>query len=167
MSELDINSRITDLANDDAGVRMTARAALVEMGHSAVPALVTTLHDPRQHVRWEAAKTLESIADTNAAPALVSALHDEDSDVRWVAGEALIRLGDAGLASLLGALIRHSHSVDFGRAAHHVLHDLAQRGHAELLTPVIRALDGPEPGVAVPPSALQALRILTFGNGAD
>lgn len=154
---------IVDLANDDATIRMTARAALVDLGQPATAALVTALYDPRQHVRWEAAKSLESIADANTAPALVSALHDEDPDVRWVSGAALVALGSAALPDLLGALIRHSHSVDFCRGAHHVLRDLAQQGHAELLTPVIRALDGPEPGVAAPPKALKALRILTFG----
>lgn len=166
MSDLNISALIADLAKDDAGVRMSARAALVELGHAAVPALVTSLLDPQQHVRWEVAKTLESIADPSSAPALVSALHDQDPDVRWVAGDALVRLGGAGLPTLLGGLIRHSHSVDFSRAAHHVLHDLAQQGHAELLTPVIQALDGPEPGVAAPPRALEALRVLTFGESS-
>ncbi|MBI2478887.1 MAG: HEAT repeat domain-containing protein, partial [Planctomycetia bacterium] len=84
---------IEDLAKDDAGVRMTARAALVDLGQSAIAALLTSLLDPRQHVRWEAAKSLESIADASTAPALVSALHDEDPDVRWVAGAALVALG--------------------------------------------------------------------------
>jgi HEAT repeat protein len=154
---------IEDLAQEDATVRMTARASLVDLGHSAIAALVTSLLDPRQHVRWEAAKSLESIADATTAPALVSALHDEDPDVRWVAGAALVAIGVAALPSLLGELIRHSHSVDFSRGAHHVLHDLAKAGHGELLTPVIRALDGPEPGVAAPPMALKVLQVLTFG----
>ncbi len=158
-----IRSLVEDLANDDAAVRMSARAALVQLGDRAVAALVTSLFDPRQRVRWEAAKSLESIADASTAPALVSALHDEDPDVRWVAGAALVSLGGVAMPSLLGALIRHSHSVDFSRGAHHVLHDLAKAGHRELLTPVIEALDGPEPGVAAPPMALKALRILTFG----
>lgn len=154
---------IEDLAKDDAGVRMTARAALVDLGHPSIAALVTSLLDPRQHVRWEAVKSLESIADASTAPALVSALHDEDSDVRWVAGAALVAIGGAALPSLLGGLIRHSRSVNFCRGAHHALHALADAGHKELLTPVIRALDGPEPGLAAPPMALKALRILTFG----
>jgi HEAT repeat protein len=154
---------VGDLANDDAAVRMSARAALVQLGDRAVAALVTSLLDPRQHARWEAAKTLESIADASTAPALVSALHDEDPDVRWVAGAALAAIGGAALPSLLDGLIRHSHSVDFCRAAHHALHDLAKAGHGKLLTPVIQALDGPEPGVAAPSMALKALRILTFG----
>jgi HEAT repeat protein len=155
---------IEDLAKEDATARMTARTALVDLGRPATAALVTSLLDPRQHVRWEAAKSLESIADASTAPALVSALHDEDPDVRWVAGAALVAIGGTALPSLLGGLIRHSRSVDFCRGAHHALRDLADAGHRELLTPVIRALDGPEPGVAAPPMALKALRILTFGD---
>ena len=155
MSDSNISALIADLAKEDAGVRMSARAALVELGHAAVPALATTLLDPQQHVRWEAAKTLESIADPSTATALVSALHDQDPDVRWVAGEALVGLGGASLPALLAGLIRHSHSVDFSRGAHHVLHDLARQGHAKLLTPVIQALDGPEPGVAAPPRSVK------------
>ena len=161
-----VSSLIADLAREDPGLRIHAREALVALGDSAIEALVTTLHDPRQHVRWEAAKTLETIADASTAPALVAALHDDDPDVRWVAGEALVKLGTDGLPSLLGALIRHSDSLEFSRGVHHVLHDLAKQGHAELLTPVIRALDGPEPGVAAPPTALKALRVLTFGEAS-
>ena len=156
---------IADLANDDAGVRMAARAGLAEVGPAAVEALNVSLLDPQQHVRWEAAKTLEAIADVSAATALVAALHDEDADVRWVAGEALVALGGGALPPLLSELIRHSHSSDFCRGAHHVLHDLAKAGHGELLSPVIQALDGPEPGVAAPPMAFKLLQFLTFGTG--
>ena len=60
------------------------------IGKPAVPGLIECLYDPREHVRWEAAKTLSAIADPLTASALVTALEDEHEDVRWVSGEALV-----------------------------------------------------------------------------
>lgn len=158
----EIRDLLVQLDSDDAATRLAARTKLTEVGSAAAEGLRTCLYDPKQHVRWEAAKTLSAIVDPLAAPALVHALDDDDQDVRWVAGEALIGLGKAGLPALLMGLIRHSGSVDFLRAAHHVLHDLTQKHTDVSLQALLDALDGAEPEVAAPPTALTVLRSLTI-----
>ena len=161
----EVRDLLSQLESDDAATRLAARTKLGEIGTAAGEGLRTCLYDPQQHVRWEAAKTLAVIADPLAAPALVHALDDEDPDVRWVAGEALIALGKTGLPALLMGLIRHSNSVGFLRAAHHVLHDLAPKHSDVPLSEVLSAIDAAEPAIAAPPTALTVLRSLTIEVG--
>ncbi len=152
---------IESLASDDAVVRQQARDQLVASGGQQVTrALVGELVHPLRQVRWEAAKALTAIADPVAAPGLMNALEDEDEDVRWVAGEGLIALGGVGLQTVLNGLTKRAMSVDFCRGAHHVLHDLRERGYAETVAPVVKALDSSEPQVTAPPAALSALLVL-------
>ena len=77
-------SRLTgQLADQDAVVREQPREELIQIGgHDVTRALVTALIDPRTHVRWEAAKSLQAIADPVAAAALMHVLDDDDADVR-------------------------------------------------------------------------------------
>jgi hypothetical protein len=153
-----IDVLIEHLADSDSTRRQEAREKLAVMGSAAVPALVESLYDPREHVRWEAAKTLEAIRDPLTAAALVTALEDENEDVRWVAGEALVALKDAALAPLLHALIKRSSSFWLCKGAHHVLHELAKHPRRRpLLAPVLEALTSTEPGISTPPAALTAL----------
>lgn len=159
-SRADIISWVSELESEDPAVRIKARESLSKAGSDAVSLLATCLYDPRQHVRWEAAKTLESIGDASAAPALAAALNDDDEDVRWVAGKALIALKADALPSLLMGVVRHSDSVELCRAAHHVLHDLLQKHPSDELKRVIEALDSSEPAVTAPPAAWAALRAL-------
>jgi HEAT repeat protein len=129
------------------------------MGSAAVPALTTLLHDPQQHVRWEAAKALTEIADPSSAERLVAALGDEDTDVRWVVGEALVALGQEAIAPLLRCLTRSDLTGGVYRGAHHVLRHLVKRGvGSPSLEAVIQSLDQLEPEVAVPPAAAKALQ---------
>jgi len=150
---------LTDqLAEEDSVRRQDARNTLAEIGGPAVPALVESLYDPRDQVRWESGKTLEANADPLTAPALVAALDDDNEDVRWVAGEALTAIGDAAVAPLLYALIRRASSYGFCKGAHHVLRDLARKeSRRALLVPVLQSLEQIEPGVSAPPAALTAL----------
>lgn len=153
-----LTSSVASLASDDPVVRQKARDRLVEMGgHEVTRAMVRELVDPRQHVRWEAAKTLTAIADPVAAPGLMHALEDEDSDVRWVAGEGLIALGKDGLLTVLNGLTKRAMSLSFRKAAHHVLHDLRKQGYAEVVAPVLKALESSQPEVTAPPAAYGAL----------
>ncbi|RMG38363.1 MAG: HEAT repeat domain-containing protein [Planctomycetota bacterium] len=149
---------IQDLHSSDPVVRQNAREELVRRdGPQVVRALVVELTDPRQQVRWEAAKALGEIADPVAAPALVNELADEDPDVRWVAGEGLIAMGEAGLLTVLSELPKRAASVAFREGAHHVLHELKNERNAAVVQPVLDALRGPEPGVNAPPVAADAL----------
>src|SRR5262245_59893803 len=96
---------IAELGDRDATVRENARHQLIRHQSPEVTReLVTALIDPSPHVRWEAAKALQSIADPVAAPALMHALDDDRDDVRWVAAEALIALGKIGQLTVLSGL---------------------------------------------------------------
>ena len=144
-------------------IRQTARDELVLLdGHEVTRALVAELIDPRAHVRWEAAKALAAIADPIAAHGLTHALDDEDRDVRWVAAEGLIVLGKTGLMTVLSGLTK--------RAVHRFLPERpscfvgnASCGYADVVAPVLGALEGPEPGVGAPPAAIIALVALKQG----
>ena len=165
----EVGARVADLANDDGSVRKAARVALVRIGHPAVGALVAALADPRRQVRWEAAMTLEWIADPDAAPALAGALRDRDFSVRWLAAKGVVALGPAGLVPLLQALVAHSDSYALRESAQHVLHDLSNRGGRRvraLLKPLLAALDDIEPVVEVPPAATAVLRALSRSRSA-
>ena len=83
---------------------------MVDIGHAAVIPLLRTLKNPIEHVRWEAAKTLDAIGDPAAADALVEALDDASDDVRWVAAQALIALGWDAAKQVLISLLRNADS---------------------------------------------------------
>jgi HEAT repeat protein len=160
-SNEELNRLVADLGSDSALVRREARSALVAIGADAVPPLLSALDAPKQHVRWEAAKTLAEIADPAAAERLVAALADKDSDVRWVVGAALIALGRATLRPLLSTLTQADLPEDMYQGAHHVLHDLAKHDRlAPQLKPVLDAFKEPEPQVAVPLAAAAVLKDL-------
>ena len=157
-----VEKLVADLASQDATARQHARAALEKIGTATVPSLLQALGAPQQHMRWEAAKALAQIRDPSAADRLIGALGDKNSDVRWVVGEALIALRAAAAKPLLVALTKSELSDEFYRAAHHVLHELAGFGDlAPKLAPVIQAIDQPEPEMAVPLAAAEALKDFT------
>ena len=155
------SSAIADLARDDPLVRVRARHWLEAIGRPAVPALIEALADPSSQVRWEAAKALGRMGDPAAAPSLVRALQDRGFGVRWLAADGLIALGPAGLVPLLQALVKRSGSVWLRQGAHRVLHELARGQLKDVLQPVVAALEGIEPSLAVPPAAEAALEALT------
>jgi HEAT repeat protein len=104
---------------------------------------------------------LTEIRDPAAAERLVVALGDKDPDVRWVVAEALIALRRPAMKPLLKALTRSDGPEGLYEGAHHVLHALAKhRDLAGALTPVIAALDQPEPELAVPLAAEKVVRDL-------
>ena len=156
-----VNQLIEQLHSHDWKLREHARWQLVTLRELAVFPLIDALEYPDWHVRWEAAKALHDIADARAAPALVRALRDRRFGVRWLASDALIALREAGLPALLEALIHNGDSIFLRNGAHHVLSDLS-RGHvsreiAEILKPVVKALEGVESSMVVPLAARGAL----------
>jgi HEAT repeat protein len=158
-SQPNVDRLVDNLGGKDPVQRREARAALTQIGSPAVPQLLSALQSAHQHVRWEAAKTLGEIADPAAARGLVLALGDKDNDVRWVVAEALIALGREAIKPLLTMLTQSDPVHRLYQGAHHVLHDLAQRPDlAFLLEPVLKAFKEPEPGVAVPVAAAEALK---------
>ena len=158
MNQTEIDQLIMELGSEEPTARQAARDSLVSQADPDVTRmLVAELVDPHQHVRWEVAKALTAIADPVAAHGLLHALEDEDQDVRWVAAEGLIALRETGLLTVLSGLTRRARSSEFCRCAHHVLHDLKQLFHADVIDPVLEALDANEPEVAAPVAAYRAL----------
>jgi HEAT repeat protein len=161
-----IRSLLAELESADPVQREVARFSLINIGTTEVTAaLVAELLDPRQHVRWEAAKALCAVRDPISAPALLEALDDNDPDVRWVAGEGLIALGRTGLLAALHGLTKHARSPAFRKGAHHVLRDLYHQGESSaILAPVIAALEQGDPSITTPPTAYHALMALKVGS---
>ena len=155
-----IASLVAALADGSGSIRQKAREALVQIGSPAVPALVAALGSHEAQVRWEAAKALHDLADPASAGVLVAALEDTSFDVRWLAAEGLALIGRKALEPLLAALADHGDAIWLREGAHHVLKAAARRGLAELVSPVVAALEGMEPGLVTPPAAQAALKAL-------
>jgi HEAT repeat protein len=138
-----VESLMDMLANKEGVIRQKAREALVALGKPAVSSLIQALQNSTlDQVRWEAAKTLESISDTGSMPSLVKALEDSNSDVAWVAADALKTFKKAAWPPLLQALIKSkAESVALRKGAHHVLVDQKEEGFNELLSTLLKALE--------------------------
>jgi len=160
-----MNALVADLGSRDGLVRVRARKCLVAIGGRAVGSLIEVLTNPKEVVRWEAAKALGQIHDPAAAQALVGALEDEMFDVRWLAAEGLGAIGCKALVPLLQALSRHPDSVWLRGGAHHVLSKLAAKCIEDVWRPVLAALENVEPLVEVPFAAKAALDRLKTGEG--
>jgi HEAT repeat protein len=145
----DVQSTIAALRGTNPADRQHARERLIAIGRPAVAPLVRLLDDPHHQVRWEVVKTLAAIGDPAAAPALTEALEDEAADVRWVAAHALIDLGHEAVRPLLSALAYRASSPELLEGAHHVLSRLYWLDSPKLVKPVLAALDGPAPQMAV------------------
>lgn len=155
-----IRSLIQALSSDSPMKRVHAANSLEQFGKATIPFLSQALTDPRDTVRWEAAKVLTRMHEPIAAPALVRALEDESTGVRWQAAEGLIALGKEGLVPLLQTLIRQSDSVRLRQGAHHVLRSFAEGPYNKGLTQVVEALESPAPIMALPVAAFDALKKL-------
>jgi HEAT repeat protein len=123
-----IRGLVKRLNDDDWKKRHQAREDLEKIGEPATPMLIESLSHPEQRVRWEAAKALVAISAPEAAPALAKSLMDDNFEVKWLAAEALIALQQEGLSAVLQGLIDNPDSVSFKHGAHHVLHDLNEKG---------------------------------------
>lgn len=104
-----ITPLVEKLIDTNARARLQAHDALVDLGVSAVPSLLETLHSPDIELRWRSAWVLGDMA-TEASPAiaaLTEALQDEDGQVRMYAVLALGSIGTpakSAVPSLMAAL---------------------------------------------------------------
>ena len=151
---------IAALRLDDSAQRVYARKALVVMGPQAVPALTEALFAPESSVRWEAATALLEMADPSSAAALVQALDDEEVGIRWLASEALIKLGANAVPHVLQGLIEHEMTANFREGCERVLRHVANPELAQVIEPVLAALQDAAPDVQAPISARKALDAL-------
>jgi HEAT repeat protein len=106
-----IKSLVADLGSKDGQVRARARLSLVAIGEPAVVPLVEALANPKEWVRWEAAKALGLInvpwhrhADPATIRALIVDLGSKDGMVRVRARKSLVAIGKPAVGSLVEAL---------------------------------------------------------------
>jgi len=147
---------IEALGSDDGPKRKRARETLTLLGEPAVPQLRGLLSSADKRLRWEAAKCLAAMVDPASVEALVELVTDRYSEVRWLAGSGLINLGPRSVTPVLGSLIRHPESMGNQQAARRVLRGLASDNGvlAEIIGPLIDALDHPDPAVIASKAAV-------------
>jgi HEAT repeat protein len=133
---------------------------LVAIGGKSVEPLIPALASKDQWQRWEAAKTLCQIGDPAAVEALVKALEDNMFDVRWLASEGLITIGRPSLGPLLRELVRRPDVLWLREGAHRILHGIIRENTEQIIRPVLKALEGPEPHLDLPFAANNALKQL-------
>lgn len=126
--EYQVSNLITSLGDQNRLVRQQARLLLVQIGHENIQALLEALKSKNTNTRWEAAKVLGEIGDSQTASALTSLLMDEDAGVRWAAADALIGLKRNSLRSLLEGFIHNFDSPWYREGLHHILHVFRDRG---------------------------------------
>lgn len=95
--------------DEDARVRLAARAALIRVGPAAVPSLTRQFHQKNAEDRRQIIFALKLIgAEAQAAiPLLIDATQDENEEVRMAAVRALGSVGPGNrevVAALIGAL---------------------------------------------------------------
>jgi HEAT repeat protein len=163
----DVQELMAELASPKPAERQHARELLVSVGRPAVGTLIRLLEDSRDLVRGEVVKTLADIGDRSAAPALVGALEDDDGHVRWLAADALIDLGPQAVKPLLSALAYRASSPELLEGAHHILSRLYWHDSPKVVKPVLAALDGPSPQMAVHLAAYSALNTLRSTPGGE
>jgi HEAT repeat protein len=106
-----IKSLVADLGSKDGQVRVRARKSLVAIGEPAVAPLVEALTNPKERVRWEAAKALGQInipwgrhANKAIISALITDLGSKDGIVRVRARKSLVAIGKPAVDPLVEAL---------------------------------------------------------------
>lgn len=132
---------------------------MFESTAQAIAALQNTRLPESQRV--DAAHFLEAGPTSESITALVDALSDNDHGVRWAAGAALAHIGEPAMPALLNALVAPDISKALRDGAHHVLAENSSPRVRELSVPLIKALKGPQAGIATMQEALKLMP--TFG----
>jgi HEAT repeat protein len=159
MAELSIDRLVEQLSDADGRVREQARHTMALIGDPAVPYVADLLGSSSWHLRWEATKTLASIANPASIPGLLRGLVDDEFEIRWVAAEGLIRVGPESLPPVLRLLLDRPDSKYVRHGARHVLSGLSRENKviAEIVAPAQAVLGDTEPGSVVLQAADRAL----------
>jgi hypothetical protein len=157
MDASEIKKLVAELASRNWQERHHARQTLTALGKPAVSALTDALADPRQQMRWDAARILIDMGDPAAAPALALRLEDDDAGIRWLAAQGLAALGCHGIVVALRLLIARSDSVWMREGVHHILHSFVKTRAGRHVAPVLHALNDVEPALGALPAAQAAL----------
>jgi HEAT repeat protein len=150
------------LGDKDGLTRKLSREALVAIGQLSVPALIEASESKSKEVRWGAAKALGEIADPASIPTLVKLLEDKEFEIRWLAAEGLIVMDRESLLPILRELVSRADTLSLNDGMHLVIRNLAEEEeYQDILTPVLKAMDGFDVAVAVPMAANKAMEKLS------
>lgn len=144
------------LASPQWQLRWQAREEVAARRAEAFEPLLRASHSNEHDLRWAAVKGLHEIRDERGIPRLLELMDDESSTIRWAAAEALQAIGRPAVVPILRRLLTDASSIWTQEGAHHVLRELA----VPETQPVLRALEGRDASVTVPPRANEALEIL-------
>jgi HEAT repeat protein len=117
---------ILNLTSESGKVREEARKKLAAYGKAVLEYIIPLLHSEETHVRWEAVKIMEKIADPDSVKSLIKVFGDSDPSVRWIAAEVVVKSGTEGLKIILHEFINHSDKHYFKQAVHHIVNRMSE-----------------------------------------
>ncbi|GAC1365149.1 MAG: hypothetical protein NVSMB44_25930 [Ktedonobacteraceae bacterium] len=79
-------------------------AVLANIGHEAVPALLSLSSSRSAWMRWNCMRSLRKTCDHRAIPVLAKALHDVDHGVAWMGAKGLVEFGTLAIEPVLHSL---------------------------------------------------------------
>lgn len=134
---------LEQLSSSDSAIRIVTRKELVDIGPDVIPHLSEILFFNNHHLRWEAAKAINQIADTEGIEIQIQTLEDDQSDIRWIAAEGLVKLGKKSIVPILKKLQDEgTDSIYLIKGARHVLHKIYLEDELkEKLKPLVKALN--------------------------
>lgn len=115
---------IDALHTADEQMGSTIFNALVQIGPSAVPAILHESTSSSAWVRWQCMRALSEGNDTRALSALVNALRDADYSVAWMAAKGLKKFGKRSLGPMLRLLSTSKTSMWLVQTSSFVLSNL-------------------------------------------
>jgi HEAT repeat protein len=113
-NERAIQGIIDAFDDSDYYVRSAASQALIKIGSTMIPHLLTYLHNPKPRTRSFAGLTLARIGDHSVLPYLRKLLNDESGVVRGDAAEALGLMEDIEAVPLLIKLLSDKEGHEYG-----------------------------------------------------
>ena len=133
------------------------RGRLIGIGAPAVPQLVRAFASRELDEKIQAAKALGGIGSKESIMFLIEGMRSDDFETRYAAIQGLPLSGQKAIIPLMREIIEHGSETTFRSGAHAVLHQVAAGGYVTLLTPVLAALEGPEPELKAPLAAHEVL----------
>jgi hypothetical protein len=128
------------LTYHDEALASQIRQALLEIGPSALPALVEAAPSPDAWVRWHVVHALGDLHDLRGLHPLVEALADADYAVAWMAARALAAMGASVAPEVLRLLLRAPDTPRLMETAGYVLHQQTNPQMKRVVAPVIQSM---------------------------
>lgn len=142
--------------------RSSAREKLEKIGNNVLPEIYKMLESKNKQLQWEAAKTLENIANPESINVLIGLLEDEESDIRWIAAEGLINIGRVSIVPLLKAIIEKGESLNVQHGVHYALKKLLTKEEKSQFSDLLHALKNTHESALIAPA--KATKVLAFFN---